>query len=206
MKVKKTNYQGIFQANFGKKRMLFTKSLDNNTFFNEKIIEGYREFNPKKSKLAAAIMKKISLIPIKKNSSILYLGASHGLTPSYISDMIGKNGSLFCVEFSSRVMYDLLEICQKRENMAPIFADANNPESYKNKITKVDIIYQDLAQKNQVEILFKNLKFLKPEGYVLLALKSRSIDVTKKPKIVFKEVLEKLKTKLKVIDFKELYP
>ena len=48
--------------------------------------------------------------------------------------------------------------------------------------------------------------FLKEGGYALLALKSRSIDVTKQPKRVYKEVLEQLEKHLKVIDYRELDP
>ena len=63
-----------------------------------------------------------------------------------------------------------------------------------------------IAQKNQVEILFKNLRFLKERGYVILTVKSRSIDVTKQPSKIFREVEEKLKQKLRIIDQKELDP
>lgn len=206
IKIQPTKYSGIYQGYLGNKRFLFTKSLDGKTFFNERINQGYRQFDFTRSKLAAAIMKNISEIPIRENSSILYLGASHGFTPSFVSDIIGRNGSLFCVEFAPRVIRDLIEICEQRENMAPILADANHPELYKDKIKKVDIIYQDIAQKNQVEILFKNLQFLKPKGYVLLAIKSRSIDVTKKPSLIYEEVKNKLKTKLNIIDFRTLDP
>ena len=206
MEIKQTKYSGIYQGYLGNKRFLFTKSLDGKAFFNERMNKGYRQFDFTRSKLAAAVMKNISEIPIKENNSVLYLGASHGFTPSFISDIIGKNGSLYCVEFAPRVIRDMIEICEIRENMAPVLADANQPELYSDKIKKVDLIYQDIAQKNQVEILFKNLQFLKPKGYALLAIKSRSIDVTKKPSIIFEEVRNKLKAKLKIIDFRTLDP
>lgn len=206
MNISTTKYSGIFQGYLGNKRFLFTKSLDGKTFFGERMNKGYRQFDFTRSKLAAAVMKNVSEIPIRENNSILYLGASHGYTPSFVSDMIGRNGSLYCVEFAPRVIRDLIEICGERENMAPILANANHPELYKDIIKKVDVIYQDIAQKNQVEILFKNLQFLKPKGYVLLAIKSRSIDVTKKPFLIFDEVKIMLKTKLNIIDFRTLDP
>jgi len=205
MGIEKTKYFGIFELWTSKKRILLTKSLDNKTFFNENIIEGYREIDPRRSKLAAAVVKKISVIPIKENDKILYLGAGHGYTASFISD-IAKKGVIYCVDFAPRVMRDLILLCEERKNMIPIMASANMPEYYKNKIEKVDVIYQDVAQKNQVDILFKNLMFLKKNGYVILCVKARSIDVIKKPRFIFNQVKEELKKRLNVIDYRELDP
>ena len=73
-------------------------------------------------------------------------------------------------------------------------------------IPQCDVIYQDIAAPNQVEILLKNLKFLKKGGYVLLAVKARSIDVTKKPKDIFKEVERELREHMSIIDKKRLEP
>ena len=211
MPIEKSQYEGIYFFNYKNRRTTVTRNLTpGKAFFNEKLIKDnnteYREFNPTHSKLGAAIIKRINLIPIKQDDKILYLGASHGYTPSFVSDIIGKDGMLFCLDFAPRVVRDLLFICEERENMIPILADANKPDTYKNRITNVDVIYQDIAQKNQVEILSKNLQFLKPKGYALLAIKARSIDVTKSPQRIYKEVEEKLKEKFRVIDKKELDP
>ncbi len=211
MKIEKTNYEGIYQGYLGNRKISLTKNLTPGiSFFEEKLFtfnnEEYRELNPTRSKFAAAVIKKISFNPIKEGSKILYLGASHGYTPSFLSDIVKNSGVLFCLDFAQRVVRDLLFICEKRENMIPILANANKPETYKNRITEVDIIYQDVAQKNQVEILFKNLQFLNNKGYALIAIKSRSIDSTKAPHKIFKEVEEKLKEKLRIIDKRELAP
>src|SRR3989344_3636362 len=208
MEIEKTKYNNILKIN---KRFLATENITpNKKFFDEKLmkIDGieYREFNPFRSKLAAAILKKISIVPIKEKDIVLYLGASHGYTSTYVSDIIKKDGIIFCIDFSARVVRDLLFVCEERKNMIPILASANKPKTYKERITKVDVIYQDVAQKNQVEILLKNLEFLKPKGYVLIAIKARSIDVTKQPKKIYMEVEEKLREKLKIIDKKELDP
>ena len=205
MNIEKTKFIGIFEGWQDKKRVFFTKSIDGKNFFNEFCIDDYIEFNPKRSKLSAAIIKKISLVPIKENMKILYLGAAHGYTASHISNMI-KNGMMFCLDFAPRVVRDLYFICEERKNMAPILGDANDPDAYKSRVEQVDLIYQDIAQKNQVEILFKNLQFLKNNGHVLLAVKSRSIDVTKRPAEIFNAVEKQLSQKLKVIDKKELDP
>jgi fibrillarin-like pre-rRNA processing protein len=210
MKIESTKYDGVFLGVQKTRKIILTENLTpGKTFFSEKTFKEqnteYREFRPSHSKLAAAIAKRISIIPIKSNYSILYLGASHGYTPSFVSDIV-KNGVVFCLDFAPRVVRDLFFICEERKNMIPILASANKPETYKNRITQVDLIYQDIAQKNQVEILFKNLEFLKPKGYVLLAIKARSIDVTKIPQKIYRDVEEQLQSKLKIIDKKELDP
>ena len=75
------------------------------------------------------------------------------------------------------------------------------------RVSATDVIYQDVAQKNQVEIFLKNVNiFLKNGGYGMLALKARSIDVTKNPKQIFREVKEKLEKFLTIIDYRELDP
>lgn len=202
--MKKTRYEGIFEEKRARRKGLFTKSLDGKTFFNENLVNGYREIDPRRSKLGAAVIKGISKIPVRENDKVLYLGAGHGYTASFISDIV-KNGVVYCVEFAPRVMRDLILLCEDRGNMVPIFASANQPERY-NYIEKVDVIYQDVAQRNQVDILFKNLIYLKNKGYAILCVKSRSIDVTKRPKLIFYQIKDELRKKLKIIDSKDLNP
>ena len=88
-----------------------------------------------------------------------------------------------------------------------LLADAGKTMIIKERISAVDVIYQDVAQKNQIEIFLKNINmFLKDDGYALLALKARSIDVTKQPKQIFREAREKLEKTMSVIDCRELEP
>jgi len=211
MEIKGTNYTGVFLIEKGRKKYFLTKNLTpGTTFFNERTIiennEEYRFFDPRRSKLCASLAKNIRTLPIKKNDRILYLGAAHGYTPSFISDIIGRNGLIFCIEFAPRVAKDLVFVCKRRVNMVPILADANQPELYEKRILESDIIFQDIAQKNQVQILLKNLRFLKKGGFVLLAVKSKSIDVTADPRRIYKEIELQLQKELKIVDFKELDP
>jgi len=195
----------------GRHRELFTLSAYPGTsFFNEKIfqIKGkeYRQFDPERSKLAAAIFKKISQIGFKEECKVLYLGASHGYTPSFVSDLIGKKGTIFAIDNAPRVLRDLYFMSEKRKNIIPILGDCNQPEEYMPLILGCDILYQDIAQKNQVEIFFKNLIFLKKGGFGLLAIKARSIDVTQNPKFIFKDVRKKLEKHITIVDYRELDP
>ncbi len=182
-------------------------------FDTERIIreqgKKYREFSPRHSKLAAAYMKGCQQFGIEEGGTILYLGASHGYTPSFVSDMIGKDGTLFCVEFAPTVCRDLVFVCEERENMIPILADANQPQNYTNRITAVDAVFQDIAQREQVEIFLKNfMMYCKPGGFGMLAIKARSIDVTLKPSDIFKDIRKRFENSkdFVIVDYRELGP
>lgn len=200
----------IFQEDRGRK--IFTKSIiPGKNPFQEKLIkdgdEEYREFDPKRSKLAAAIIKGCTNAGIRKKDIVLYLGISHGYTASFISDMIGKEGIIFGIDPAPRVMRDLVFLAEERDNIIPILADANHPEEYINRICQADIVYQDIAQRNQEDIFIRNCKlYLKDGGYGLLAVKARSINIKKKSKEIFIEIRKKLEKEFTVIDYKILEP
>ncbi len=166
----------------------------------------YEKIDPHHSKLAAAIKNGLSQTGIKENSKVLYLGASHGYTPNHVSNIVGKGGVVFCVENSIVVARDLILLCEEKNNMHPLIFSADKPEEYKDRILSVDAVYQDVAQKNQIGIFLKNLELVKEGGFGLLALKARSYDVSKKPGVVFREVLKELEEKTNVVDFKLLDP
>lgn len=199
----------VYEEKKGKRKILFTKSfVKGKSFYGENIVgEVYREWEPTRSKLAAAIMKGSPNIGIRKGDVVLYLGVAHGYTASFVSDIVGKEGFVFAVDFAPLVIRDAVFVAEARKNIAPILADANKPESYVDKVTQADVVYQDIAQRNQVEIFLKNCGlFLKKGGYALLAVKARSIDVTKKPKQIFKEVQKQLEKALTIIDYRNLEP
>lgn len=206
------NKSGIFRERYGKKTLYFTKSLYGGfKGFDERIekIKGeeFREVKPERSKFIAAVAKGLSQTGVKKGSVVLYLGASHGYTPSFMSDIIGREGFMFCLDFAPRVVKDLVFVCEKRDNMAPILDDAMHPENYQKIVPKVDVIFQDIAQRDQVKIFLKNCDmFLKPGGFGLLALKARSIDVSKNPKVLFREVRAELEKHIVIVDYRELEP
>jgi len=194
-------------------KRIFTKNLiKGNKVYGEKLIrsnkEEFREWNPKRSKLGAAIVKGLRVIPIKEGTKVLYLGASTGTTVSHVSDIVREKGIVFAVEFAPRVARDLYLLSKIRKNIFPILADANLPLTYYPFLTKVDLVFQDIAQPNQVDILVKNIYYyLKKGGYFMLAVKSRSIDISKKPKEVYFLVKKHLEEYgLKIIQEIELSP
>ena len=195
----------------GTKKLATVNLAPGTQVYGEKLIEiegiEYRFWDPYRSKLAAAILRGMNNIPIAEGMKVLYLGAASGTTVSHVSDLIGQSGVAYCVEISSRPLRDLLLVCSRRPNMVSILADASKPNGYCSLIEKVDVIYQDIAQHEQTEILLRNVKvFLREGGYAMFAIKARSIDVTKEPREIFREEMEKLEKELEVIDSKILEP
>ena len=73
--------------------------------------------------------------------------------------------------------------------MIPLLEDASKPHNYLSLLQKVNLVYADIAQRNQTNIFMDNLRlYLKKDGYGIIMIKARSIDVTRKPKHIFREV------------------
>lgn len=176
--------------------------------YDEKLIKKkskeYRLWEPYRSKLAAGILKGLRELPLNENSNVLYLGASSGTTASHIADICHR-GMIYCIEFSPRMMRDLIQVARIKKNMIPIIGDARKPETYMHSIARVDFIYQDVAQPDQAEILIRNSNLFLPE-YAMIAIKARSINTARKPKDVFREELRKLEESFEIIQKVNLQP
>jgi fibrillarin-like pre-rRNA processing protein len=175
-------------------RKLATKNLaEGNSVYGERLVrvEGleYRLWDPFRSKLAAAILNGLETVPVYPSERVLYLGAASGTTPSHISDIVGENGHVYCVEFASRSLRELVNnVVAFRYNMSPILADARLPKSYLRMVELVNTVYSDVAQPEQARLLADNADmFLLDKGWVILTIKAQSIDVTKDPSVVFKK-------------------
>ena len=177
--------------------------------YGEKLVvhnnEEYRVWDPFRSKLAAAILKGLKIMPITKTSNILYLGASTGTTVSHISDIV-EDGIIFAIEPAVRVARELLDnVAKHRYNVIPIIEDARKALYY-STFGKVDVVYCDIAQPDQTEIAITNCKnYLRDKGYLMLVIKSRSIDVVKEPKQVIEEEVAKL-NEFEILDVINLEP
>ena len=148
--------------------------------------EEYRIWNPRRSKLAAALLNGLSNLELEDTSKVLYLGASTGTTVSHISDL-AINGKIYAVEFSPNTAKKLVRLSRQRPNIAPILGDATKPKGYLNYVENVDLVYCDVAQPTQTDLFMKNMNlFLKDNGMGLITIKARSIDVVQKPKKIFK--------------------
>lgn len=186
-------------------RHLFTKNLvPGDRTYSKNLVktkEGeFREWNPHRSKPAAAIMNGLKRLPLRKGMKVIYLGIASGQTATFISDIVGKEGVVYGVEISERCVRDLNPVAEKRGNMVPIIGDARKPEEY-GWIEEVDAIVEDVASEDQAPIMIRNAeKFLKPKGFAMIAIKARSIDVVKEPGEIYKEEIKKLKKHFKILD------
>ncbi len=210
IKLIETGLDNVFILEQDGSRRLVTKNLTPGIqVYGEKLITvenvEYRLYDPNRSKLAAMILKGSS-ISLKKNAEVLYLGAANGTTASHVSDIVAE-GTVFAVEFSPRAVQDLIRVSIPRMNLIPILSDAMHPNSYRNMISQVDFLYQDIAQREQARISLRNAElFLKKEGVMVLIIKSRSIDSIKKTKEVIDNEINKLEGVFQVLELINLEP
>ena len=196
----------------GEKKLATENLMPGNQVYNEKLLDvkgvEYRIWNPFRSKLAASIMNGLKDFPFNKKSDVLYLGVSTGTTISHISDIVGQDGTIFGIEHATRVARDFLDrVASHRKNIVPIIQDARKPEEFFSVYKKVDVVYVDIAQPDQTDIAIENCKlYLKSGGYLFLIIKTRSIDVTKDPKIVIKNEIKKLESLFEIKQTIDLQP
>jgi fibrillarin-like pre-rRNA processing protein len=214
MKIISRNFPGVFSIRRKDKNYLVTRNISPgiDVYGERLIIDGgqeYRLWNPYRSKLSAAIQRGLQKLPIKPGYKILYLGAASGTTASHISDIIGISGHIYCVEFAPRPLRRLINrVGRFRVNVSPISADARFPESYKTYVENVDTIYCDIAQPDQAKILSKNaVLFLKYGGWILQAIKARSINSTLEPSKIYCNEMSILKKRgFQIEEIIHLYP
>lgn len=200
---------GVFLCKKGKDENLITCSFcPGKSIYSEKRISAinpkshlkekreFRVWNPYRSKLGASIVNGISNIYIKPGCEILYLGAASGTTVSHVADIVGPTGCVYAVEFASRCVRQLIRMAQTRTNVVPIFSDARKPNTYRLMVPAVDIIFSDVAQPDQTQIVMNNAKhFLKDKGEVLIAIKANCVNSLAEPEEVFNTEKEKLRKK-----------
>lgn len=151
----------------------------------------YRSWAHNKSKLASGMLAGMRVPVLKKGAEVLYLGASSGTTVSHVSDIVGATGMVFAVEFSPRSMRDLMNLANRRENIVPILADARYPHEYSHLVHGVDLVYCDVAQPKQSDLMVLNSKtFLKKDGMGYIAVKTKSISQREKSDVIFKREAE----------------
>ena len=183
----------IFQGVFKKGEKILTKG------------KNIEEWNPFKSKPAAAILNGLQNFPVKKAQKILYLGAAHGTTISHFSNIVGDRGIIYGVEFSSKIISKLVEKAKTKKNVVPLLEDARFPENY-GWIGKVELVYEDVAQRDQVSILKRNKVFLEKGELIIITLKAKAIDSVKDVKEIYKEVVGELSEDFEIAETVDLEP
>lgn len=135
----------------------------------------YRHWDPWRSKLAAYLSREGPPFDLGRVRTALYLGGAHGTTVSHLADLLPE-ARIFVVEKSPSSFASLLTLARERANLLPILADAHLPERYRADVGPVDLLYQDVAQRDQASIFAENADAtLGPDGIGLLMLKVRSV-------------------------------
>ncbi len=192
-RMRASDYPGVFAH----EKTLYTENLVSGvSVYGERLVtKGSREFrawNPRRSKLAALLLKGFEHFPFTQDSRVLYLGAATGTTASHVSDIVPR-GAVYCVENAPKAFQKLLLLSETRRNLVPILADARDPDSYRPLVGEVDVLYQDVAQRDQARIFMKNVALTSPGAIGILMVKSRSVDVAAPPDEVFRRELAVLR-------------
>jgi fibrillarin-like pre-rRNA processing protein len=196
-------FPGVYWATLedGSRRLATLNLAPGKSVYGERLVrfrgEEYRLWDPYRSKFAAAILKGLETAPIRPHHKVLYLGAASGTTASHVSDIVGERGHVYCVEFAPRAIRELVNnVCTFRHNMSPVLADARMPERYSTLVGKVDDVYCDIAQPEQARVLADNTDlFLVEGGWVMLAVKAQSIDVTREPSEVYEQEINIMRSR-----------
>ncbi len=205
--MKNTQFLGVSRM----ERDLYTRNMvRGESVYGEKRVEfqgaEYRRWNPARSKLCALLHSGLKTYVFSKNQKVLYLGASTGTSLSHVSDIV-KDGSIFAVEVSNVSFRKLSSLSCKRPNIIPILEDASKPSRYSAMIMgHVDVVWQDISQKDQVSILKKNCDlFCRKGAVVYFALKARSIDAAGSVKKINEKVRKDLyKNGFDIIEMKDI--
>ncbi len=191
-------FKGIYTSGHNARTRLYTKNLvPGKSVYGERLIfHGgieLREWDPRRSKLAAMVIQRPIMNYLEDKAACLYLGAASGTTISHLSDIM-QIGVIYGVEFAERSIRQLIQNTSERSNIIPILGDANYPSEYANSIfTRIDLLYQDVAQPNQAEIAIENSNYyLAENGIGILAIKSQSIDSVVPPEQIYEQEKKKI--------------
>jgi fibrillarin-like pre-rRNA processing protein len=198
-------FKGIYYNN----KFTYTKALVPGKVYGERIViennVSYREWNPFKSKYCATLKNGLKQNIFFSGAKVLYLGSAEGTTVSHVSDLVGKKGEIYCVDISEIAMQKLTALAEVRENLFPILGDAQKPKEYEEYLEHIDVLFQDVSQRNQTEIFISNARFLKKDSFGALSLKTKSISQQSKEKTL-EEEKKKLSSTFEIVQVVSLEP
>jgi len=167
----------IFQIQIGNEEQLATKNMVKGTKTRkEKIVivnnEEFLEWNPYKSKLAAAIRNGLQILPIIKNSKVVCINLLEESTMLHISNIVGSGGSVFVIDVNKNKKSFLNKLVNTHKNIIPIYDTVDKLSSSLSITGKVDALYVDIPESEQIEtIVEKYGSLLKNEGFLMLIAK-----------------------------------
>ncbi len=201
-------FKGIFKSN----NSIFTKNLlPGKKVYGEKLIIDsgieYREWDAHRSKYGAALKNGLKENIFSTGTSVLYLGSAEGTTVSHVSDIVGEEGAIFCVDISEIAMQKLTKLAEERQNLFPIISDAQLVNNYKDYFEeKADSMFQDISQRNQADIFVRNSILVKKGALCAIALKTRSISQSSSPQETLQKEKKVLESQFEIVQIVDLEP
>jgi len=123
----------------------------------------------RKASSRQAIRKGCPNTGIRKGDVVLYLGTSTGTTASQHLRHHRKGRHALWHRSCSKSPKAVRFALRAPSEYDCAARNASHPEAYADKVCIADVLYQDVAQRNQAEIFLKNARlFLKKGGYALL--------------------------------------
>ncbi|MFL2944843.1 MAG: fibrillarin-like rRNA/tRNA 2'-O-methyltransferase [Candidatus Poseidoniales archaeon] len=166
------------------------------SFLEIKERNNWISWNPYHSKLSAYLLAKGKYWPFTKKSIVLYLGAAEGNTIRFLSNICSE-GRLIGVDISPTSMAELLLLAEEKNNIIPFLGDAHFPKHYHPHTNSPNIIYQDIAQGDQLDIFTRNYDYFKPKcGFLMLKSKSIKGD----DNYIIKQYNDNLKSKFDIVE------
>ncbi|KAL6517032.1 hypothetical protein OROHE_017992 [Orobanche hederae] len=173
-------FEGIFVAKRKKKDIICTKNLvcgealhtdDLISVENENGTEvEYRVWDPRNSKLAAAITRGVTDMWIKPGSRVLYLGDVCGITVVFqLSDLVGSVGLVYVVGMCD----DIVNMANKRSNVVRIFGNPHLFSTYRMVVGMVDV----LLRMSVNDVVLNAGFYLKTGGHYMIATQESKTNI-----------------------------
>jgi len=204
--------QKLFDGIYSQGKSIYTKNLlPGKRVYGERLQKEdgaeYREWDAHRSKYCAALKNGLAKNIFFSGATVLYLGSAEGTTVSHVSDIVGEEGAVFCVDISEIAMKKLAALAEERQNLYPIISDAQLTNNYKEYFDKkADTMFQDISQRNQADIFVRNAPLLKKDGLGAIAIKTKSISQSKAKEDVLEEEKEILAKEFEILQVVNLEP
>jgi fibrillarin-like pre-rRNA processing protein len=140
---------------------------------------------------------------LREGEPVLYLGAAQGQRAARIAD--DAAGPVVAVEKSPVAALSLIGAAEEWTNLVPYVGDARHPGTYAPLVPELGLLFQDVAQPDQVDIFLANLDRFQPRR-ALLAVKAPSIAVDRPPEAVFEQARDRIAERARVREVVDLDP
>ncbi|KAL6580002.1 hypothetical protein OROMI_008026 [Orobanche minor] len=155
---------------------------------NDKTEVEYRIWNPRISKLAAAILSGLTNIWLKPGSRVLYVGSVCGITVLQLSDLVGSDGVVYVKGLSD----DVANTVEERSNVIIISGNDFLHKDYRMVVGMVDVILGDIVYPEkgvgQLQVIYISMQarsYLRTGGHYLISTRPKNNNLTSQIKDPF---------------------